>query len=226
MNRTFSTDWYHLWLPYKGHPNKIKVDQEYYMKHTVIDLNDPNEMVMFSRYKLGNFYFDTFFEELEDELSYTANSNKQSELLHSNQIAKLNYTLVDHSNDASIGSSSCTLLDSSFTNPCAQFTNHNLWTLYFDISKNTQGVDVGYLLIDPYGIQTYFSCHLEFKCTNNDAKYVALIQGLRKAIDLKVKSIQVSGDSLLVIKHVRNVMFNTFYHEQLPTGCMEFDKQI
>ena len=49
----------------------------------VTDLNDPNEMVMFSRSNLGNFCFDTFFEELEDELSHTMNSNKQSELLHS-----------------------------------------------------------------------------------------------------------------------------------------------
>ena len=131
------------------------------MKHTVTDLNDPNKTVMFSRSILDNFSFDTLFEELEDELSHTANSDKQYELLHSNQIVELNCTLVDHSNDASIGSSSCTLLNSTFTNPCTQLTNHNLWTLYFDISRNTHGVDVGYLLIDPCDIQTYFSCHLE-----------------------------------------------------------------
>jgi hypothetical protein len=165
------------------------------MKHMVTDLNDSNEMVMFSRSNLGNLCFDTFFEELEDELSHTVNLDKQSKLLQSNQIVELNYTLVDHSYDASISSSSCTLLDSSFTNPCTQLTKHNFWTLYFDISRNTHGVDVGYLLIDPCGIQSYFSYHLESKCTNNDAKYETLIQGLGKAIDLKVKSIEVSGDS-------------------------------
>ena len=104
------------------------------MKHTIIDLN-PNETIMFYRSILGNFSFDTFFE-VEDELSHTANSDKQSELLHSNQIAELNCTLVDHSNDASIDSSSCTLLNSSFTNPCTKIANHNLWTLYFDVSRN------------------------------------------------------------------------------------------
>jgi ribonuclease HI len=57
-----------------------------------------------------------------------------------------------------------------------------------------------------------FLCHLESKCTNNDAKHEALIQGLRKEIDLKVKSIEVFCDSELVIKQVTNVMFNTFYH--------------
>ena len=48
------------------------------MNHMVTDLNDSNEMVMFSRSNLGNFCFDTFFEEFEDD------SNKKSELLHSN----------------------------------------------------------------------------------------------------------------------------------------------
>ena len=170
------------------------------MKHTVTGLNDPNETVMFSRSIIGNLCFDTFFEELEAKLSSGANTDKQSELLHSNQIGELTYTLVDHSNDASIDSSSCTLLDSSFTNPCTQLTNHNLWTLYFDVSRNTHGIDAGYLLINPCGIRNYLSSHLESKCTNNDAKYEALIQGLRKAIDLKVKSIEVFGDSRLVIK--------------------------
>ena len=71
------------------------------MKHMVTELNDPNEMVMFSRSNLGNFCFDTFFQELEYGLSHTVNSDKQYELLHSNQIVELNCTLVDHSNDAS-----------------------------------------------------------------------------------------------------------------------------
>ena len=42
--------------------------------------------------------------------------------------------------------------------------------------------------------------HLEFEYTNKYAKYEVLIQGLRKEIDLKVKSIDVFGDSRLVIK--------------------------
>ena len=61
------------------------------MKHTVTSFNDPNktvmfsnETVMFSRSIIGNFSFDTFFEELEDELSHSVNLDKQSELLHSN----------------------------------------------------------------------------------------------------------------------------------------------
>ena len=59
------------------------------MKHRVTNFNDPSETIMFSRSILGNLSFDTFFEELEDELSHTANCNKQYEILHSNQIAEL-----------------------------------------------------------------------------------------------------------------------------------------
>ena len=131
---------------------------------------------------------------MEVELSHTMNSNKQFELLHSNQIAKLNYTLVDLSIDASVGPSSCTLVNYSFVNHCTQLTNNNLWTLYFDISRNMDVIDVGYLLIDPCGIQTYFSCHLEYKGTDHAVKYETLIQGLGKEINLQVKSIEVFGD--------------------------------
>ena len=68
--------------------------------------------------------------------------------------------------------------------------------MYFDTSRNMHGVDDGCLLIDPCGIRTYLACHLEYKCTDNDVEYEALIQGLMKEIDLNVKSIKVFGDSL------------------------------
>lgn len=122
------------------------------MKHTIIYLNDPNEPVLFSRYILSNFLFETFFGELEAELSPLADSYKKFEFLHSHHIFEQNCTLVDCSNDAPIDSSHCALVNSSFTNYCTQITNHNLWTLYFDSSRNMHGVDVGYLLVDLYEI--------------------------------------------------------------------------
>ena len=96
-NRYFATYWSHLWLPYIGQPNKIKVECEHYMKHMVTDLNDPNEPVMFSNSILGNFCFDTFFDELEIELYPLVDSHKQSKLLHSTHIVEYNYTIVDSS---------------------------------------------------------------------------------------------------------------------------------
>ena len=61
LNGYFTIDWCHLWLPYNGQLNKIKVEQEKYMKHMVTDLNDPNELVMFSTSIIGNLCFETFF---------------------------------------------------------------------------------------------------------------------------------------------------------------------
>jgi hypothetical protein len=60
LNGYFATNWSHLWLPFKGQPNKIKVERERYMKHMVIDLNDPNKPVMFSNSILGKLCFETF----------------------------------------------------------------------------------------------------------------------------------------------------------------------
>lgn len=35
----------HLWLPWKGQLNQIKVNRESYMKHIITDLNDENQPV-------------------------------------------------------------------------------------------------------------------------------------------------------------------------------------
>ena len=91
------------------------------MKHMVTNLNDLNEPIMFSNSILDKFFFDTFFGELEYDLSPFADSDMQSKLLHSNQIAELNCTIVDSRN--------CTLVDSSSTNLCTKLTNPNLWNL-------------------------------------------------------------------------------------------------
>lgn len=50
------------------------------------------------------------------------------------------------------------------------------------------------------GKKTMLACRLEFDCTNNTVEYVALVQGLYKAIDLNIKHLQVFGDSEILIK--------------------------
>jgi hypothetical protein len=95
LNGYFEIDWCHPCLPYKGHPNKIKVKCKGYMKHMVTDLNNTNEPVMFSNSILGNFCFDTFFEDLEAKLSPLVNLDKKYELLHTNQIIEPHCTIVD-----------------------------------------------------------------------------------------------------------------------------------
>ncbi|XP_074304162.1 uncharacterized protein LOC141638875 [Silene latifolia] len=44
----------------------------------------------------------------------------------------------------------------------------------------------------------------EFKATNNEAEYEALIRGMQMASGLKVRNLRVYSDSLLVVNHVNN----------------------
>jgi ribonuclease HI len=49
------------------------------------------------------------------------------------------------------------------------------------------------------GRNTLISCRLEFPCTNNTVEYESLLQGLKKALDLKAEKIKVFGDSEIII---------------------------
>ena len=80
----------------------------------------------------------------------------------------------------------------------------SIWTLYFNGDKYKEGVGAGCLLVDPQGNKTYIACRLEFNCTNNTVEYEALIQGLKKAIDLGIKELIVYGDSEIIVRQVRN----------------------
>ena len=52
----------------------------------------------------------------------------------------------------------------------------------------------------------FLSCRLEFECTNNTVEYEALIQGLKNAIEFKVKNLKVYGDSEIIVKQVQNTI--------------------
>jgi ribonuclease HI len=61
--------------------------------------------------------------------------------------------------------------------------------------RSQEGARAGCILIDPEKHKTLISFYLEFKCTNNTVEYDALVQGLKKFIDLKVRCLRVFGDS-------------------------------
>ena len=61
----------------------------------------------------------------------------------------------------------------------------------------------GCVLIDPKKNKHFISCRLEFECTDNIAEYEALVQGLRKSIELKVENLKVYGDSEIIVKQIR-----------------------
>ena len=55
---------------------------------------------------------------------------------------------------------------------------YGLWSIFFDGSRNRNGLGAGVTLISPTLEKYYFYYRLQFSCTNNVAEYEALIQGL------------------------------------------------
>jgi ribonuclease HI len=51
--------------------------------------------------------------------------------------------------------------------------------MFFDGSKSQYGAKAWCIIIDPHQRKTLISYRLEFECTNNNAKYEALVQGLK-----------------------------------------------
>ncbi|XP_072052088.1 uncharacterized protein [Arachis hypogaea] len=78
----------------------------------------------------------------------------------------------------------------------------NYWKLYFDGSKHKDGAGVGILIVSPEGIPSEFLFELKYPCSNNVAKYEALILGLEILIDKGALEVQILGDSQLVLKQL------------------------
>lgn len=61
---------------------------------------------------------------------------------------------------------------------------------------------VGVLILSPQDGSTKFKYRISEKCSNNEAKYKALIVGLLLLKELGASRIKVKGDSELVVKQI------------------------
>jgi len=77
-----------------------------------------------------------------------------------------------------------------------------LWTMYFDGSLRKTGAGAGLLFISPLGVHMRYVIRIHFVASNNVAEYEALVNGLKIAIELGVRRLDVRGDSQLVIDQV------------------------
>jgi ribonuclease HI len=75
-------------------------------------------------------------------------------------------------------------------------------TLYFDGSVMKTRAGAGLLFISPLGEHMRYAVHLHFPVSNNMAEYEALLCGLRIAIEMGIKRLDVRGDSQLMIDQV------------------------
>lgn len=123
------------------------------MKHTITNLNDTNEVVLFSHSTLGNNYFDSFFQNLIIEPSPFTYLRKQYQILHTSQVVVTNCINLDIS---------CRnlVLDSLSLD-----AKKHLWILFFDGSKSNNNVGARlFMLKDPKGNKHMI--RMEFQCLN------------------------------------------------------------
>ncbi|XP_057811617.1 uncharacterized protein LOC131025850 [Salvia miltiorrhiza] len=77
------------------------------------------------------------------------------------------------------------------------------WKLYVDGSSNVRGSGLGIVLSSPRGDNIERSIRCDFKTTNNEAEYEAMIAGLGLAKEIGVKRINVFSDSQLVVNQMQ-----------------------
>jgi hypothetical protein len=76
---------------------------------------------------------------------------------------------------------------------------HETWIMYFDGSVMKEGVGVGLVFISPLGVHMEYLVRLHFPTSNNATEYEALINGLRIAMELGIKQLEIRGDFELVV---------------------------
>lgn len=77
------------------------------------------------------------------------------------------------------------------------------WVLQFDGSVTYERSGAGLLIQSLTGKVFQFMICLEFQCTNNQAEYEALVQGLQLLKERDIDKVSVWGDSMLVIQQVK-----------------------
>ena len=76
------------------------------------------------------------------------------------------------------------------------------WTMYFDGSLMKKGAGAGLVFVSPLGVRMRYMVRLHFPSSNNVSEYEALINGLRIAIELGIRRLNIQGDSQLIVNHV------------------------
>ncbi|KAL0445808.1 UNVERIFIED_CONTAM: hypothetical protein Slati_1708700 [Sesamum latifolium] len=76
------------------------------------------------------------------------------------------------------------------------------WLLHVDGSSTAQGSDAGITITTPQGENLEFAIKFDFKVSNNEAEYEALVIGMRMAHETGARHLLAYSDSQLVVKQV------------------------
>ncbi|XP_074283426.1 uncharacterized protein LOC141607977 [Silene latifolia] len=88
-----------------------------------------------------------------------------------------------------------------------------VWELHVDGASNAKGAGVGLVLKSPRGDLIVQAVRCEFKATNNEAEYEALILGLKLALDLKIRHLQ---PATLKSQQEAKLVYSTSSEENTP----------
>jgi ribonuclease HI len=205
LNGYFSIYWAHLWFPLKGHTNMIRIDRERYLKHIVIDLETLNEPSSTDFPVLGNYSCDFDFRNFSP-LSSDVPITQNFKMIFQEKLSKAAEETLFCQGPTLVITEQIGGEEESDKKEEADRFFPQVWTLYFDGSKSQEGSGAGCILIDPKGKRHFLFCRLEFESTNNIVEYEAIVQGLKKALDLNVIELKVFGDFEIIVRQVRNTI--------------------
>ncbi|XP_071740206.1 uncharacterized protein [Rutidosis leptorrhynchoides] len=80
-----------------------------------------------------------------------------------------------------------------------------LWELYTNGASGPEGAATSLLLTGPYKEEHTYALRFNFKVTNNEAEYEALLAGVRLDKETGVKKLQVYIDSQLVANQINGI---------------------
>jgi hypothetical protein len=80
--------------------------------------------------------------------------------------------------------------------------NSRWWKIYVDGASNAKGSGTGVVIITPNETVIEQSIRLDFKASNNEAEYEAVLAGLNSAKTLGAKNLIVHYDSLLIASEI------------------------
>ncbi|XP_074300358.1 uncharacterized protein LOC141631608 [Silene latifolia] len=79
-----------------------------------------------------------------------------------------------------------------------------VYYMHIDGASNQRGEGVGLILRSVEGELIAQTVRCEFKATNNETEYEALILGMQLVLELGVRNLKISSDSLLIVNHVND----------------------
>ena len=76
------------------------------------------------------------------------------------------------------------------------------WKVFVDGASSTMKAGAGIVIINPKGLRLKHSFRLGFRASNNEAKYEALLVGLRTVLDMSAQDVEIYSNSQLVVSQV------------------------